>query len=68
MGFSYRKSVSAGPFRFNLTGSGVGVSVGVRGLRVGTGPRGNYVRMGLHGLTYHRALAARLAAFTRPHV
>ncbi|MBV8515982.1 MAG: DUF4236 domain-containing protein [Acidobacteria bacterium] len=56
MGFSYRKSVSVGPFRFNLSGSGVGMSVGVRGFRVGTGPRGNYVRMGLGGVSYHHTL------------
>ena len=43
MGLSYRKSISAGPFRFNLSDSGIGVSVGVRGFRVGSGPRGNYV-------------------------
>jgi hypothetical protein len=35
MGFYLRKSVAVGPFRFNLSGSGVGMSVGVRGLRVG---------------------------------
>lgn len=35
MGFSYRKSVSLGPFRFNLSKSGVGMSTGIRGFRVG---------------------------------
>ena len=35
MGFYLRKSVSVGPFRFNLSGSGVGVSAGIRGFRVG---------------------------------
>ncbi|WP_374727087.1 DUF4236 domain-containing protein [Paraburkholderia caribensis] len=43
MRLSYRKSISAGPFRFNLSDSGIGVSVGVPGFRVGSGPRGNYV-------------------------
>ena len=56
MGISIRKSIKAGPFRFNLSGSGVGVSVGVRGLRVGTGPRGNYVHMGRGGLYYRATL------------
>ena len=37
MGFYIRKSVKAGPFRFNLSKSGIGTSVGVRGFRVGTG-------------------------------
>lgn len=56
MGFYLRKSVSAGPFRFNLSRSGVGLSVGVKGLRVGTGPRGNYVHMGRGGLYYRASL------------
>ncbi len=54
MGFYLRKSISVGPLRFNLSGSGVGVSAGVRGLRFGAGPRGNYVHMGRGGL-YYRA-------------
>jgi len=35
-----RKSVSVGPFRFNLSKSGLGVSIGVKGFRLGAGPRG----------------------------
>jgi hypothetical protein len=35
MGFFYRKSVNFGPFRVNLSKSGVGYSVGGRGFRVG---------------------------------
>jgi hypothetical protein len=31
MGFYVRKSITVGPFRFNLSGSGVSVSTGVRG-------------------------------------
>ncbi len=38
MPFYFRKSVTAGPFRFNLSSGGVGVSIGVKGLRIGTGP------------------------------
>lgn len=56
MSFSIQKSISAGPFRFNLSGSGLGMSVGVKGLRIGTGPRGNYVRMGRGGLYYRASL------------
>src|SRR5471032_2694145 len=56
MGLSYRKSLSAGPFRFNLSGSGIGVSVGVPGFRVGTGPRGNYVSISKGGFTYRTTL------------
>lgn len=58
MGFYIRKSISAGPFRFNLSGSGVGMSVGVKGFRLGTGPRGNYVHMGRGGLYYRASLGA----------
>jgi hypothetical protein len=52
--FYVRKSLRAGPFMFNVSKSGIGVSVGVPGFRVGSGPRGNYVRMGRSGL-YYRA-------------
>lgn len=54
MGFYIRKYIKVGPFRFNLSKSGVGVSAGVKGLRLGTGPRGNYVHLGRYGL-YYRA-------------
>lgn len=56
MPFYFRKSVSAGPFRFNFSKSGMGVSVGVRGLRVGTGPRGHYIRAGVGGFQYRASL------------
>jgi hypothetical protein len=56
MGIYLRKSIKVGPLRFNLSGSGIGVSGGVRGFRVGTGPRGNYVQMGRHGLYYRATL------------
>src|SRR5437016_12964560 len=56
MGFYLRKSVSLGPLRFNLSKSGIGVSAGVKGLRFGAGPRGNYVHMGRHGIYYRATL------------
>jgi hypothetical protein len=52
MPFYFHRSISAGPFRFNLSGSGVGMSVGVKGLRVGTGPHGHYIRAGANGFYY----------------
>lgn len=58
MPFYIRKSVSAGPFRFNFSKAGVGVSVGVRGLRIGTGPRGHYIHAGIGGL-YYRSTVRR---------
>ncbi|MFX4235390.1 DUF4236 domain-containing protein [Aliarcobacter butzleri] len=54
MGFYIRKSINVGPFRFNLSKSGVGVSAGVKGLRFVTGPRGNYVHMGQGGFYYRK--------------
>ncbi|HSY17531.1 MAG TPA: DUF4236 domain-containing protein [Candidatus Acidoferrales bacterium] len=56
MGFYIRKSVSVGPFRFNLSKSGIGVSTGIKGFRVGTGPRGNYVQMGRGGIYFRQTL------------
>ena len=68
MPFYLRKSVRAGPFRFNLSNSGVGVSVGVKGLRIGTGPRGHYVHAGRGGLYYRASLggAHRVASPREP--
>src|SRR5437763_1727011 len=56
MGFHVRKSLSVGPFRFNLSGSGIGVSTGIKGFRIGTGPRGNYVHMGRGGIYFRQTL------------
>jgi hypothetical protein len=66
VGFYIRKSVSAGPFRFNLSRSGVGVSVGVKGFRVGSGPRGNYMHMGRGGLYYRASLGGAHRRPSRP--
>lgn len=57
MGFYIRKSIKVGPFRFNLSKSGVGISTGIKGLRIGSGPRGNYVHMGYGGLYYRKTLS-----------
>jgi Protein of unknown function (DUF4236) len=57
MPFFLRKAISAGPFRFNLSKSGIGLSVGVKGLRFGLlGPRGNYIYAGRGGLYYRKSL------------
>jgi hypothetical protein len=58
MPFYFRKSVSAGPFRFNFSKGGVGASVGVKGFRVGTGPRGHYVHAGRGGIYYRATLGS----------
>lgn len=57
MPFYFRKSVSAGPFRFNFSRGGVGMSVGVKGLRVGTGPRGHYIHAGYGGVYYRSSIS-----------
>lgn len=57
MGLYVRKSVRVGPFRLNLSKSGVGVSAGVKGFRVGSGPRGNYIHMGRGGLYYRKTFS-----------
>lgn len=66
MGFYLRKSISVGPFRFNLSKSGVGISAGIKGLRFGTGPRGNYVHMGRGGLYYRATLPSSSPSQQRP--
>lgn len=33
MGFSFKKSFNLGPFRLNLSKSGIGYSIGTKGLR-----------------------------------
>lgn len=71
MGFYIRKSVRVGPLRFNLSNSGIGVSTGIPGLRVGTGPRGTYVHMGRGGLYYRQTLSSptsRTPHFDQPNV
>lgn len=46
----FRKSIGAGPFRVNLSRSGVGYSVGAKGFRVGQSARGRrYTSFGIPG-------------------
>ncbi len=58
MGIYFRKSVRVGPFKFNLSKSGIGVSAGIKGFRVGTGPKGNYVHIGAGGLYYKKSFSS----------
>src|SRR5947199_10021095 len=60
MGLYLRKSVSVGPLRFNLSGSGIGVSCGIPGLRIGTGPRGNYIHAGRGGIYYRKTFSTNM--------
>ena len=50
MGFYYRKSISIGPFRVNVSKSGVGYSVGGKGFRTGVSGAGRkYTTFGIPG-------------------
>jgi hypothetical protein len=50
MGFYFRKSASFGPFRINMSKSGLGYSVGGRGFRTGVSARGRrYTSFSLPG-------------------
>lgn len=52
-----RKSLRAGPLRFNLSKSGIGVSAGIPGFRLGlVGPRGHYIYAGKGGVYYRATL------------
>lgn len=62
MGLTFSKSVRFGAVRFNFSGSGIGMSVGIPGLRVGTGPRGAYISGGVGGFRYRRSLGAAPSA------
>ena len=58
MGFQFRKSASIGPFRLNVSKSGVGWSVGGKGFRTGVSSRGRrYSTFSLPGtgLSYRHA-------------
>ena len=50
--FYVRKAFRVGPMRLNLSKSGVGMSFGARGFRLGSGPRGAYIHAGRGGLYY----------------
>jgi hypothetical protein len=65
MGFYIRKSFSVGPVRLNLSRSGLGASFGVKGARIGVGPRGTYVHMGRGGLYYRQTLAPHTHSMPR---
>lgn len=59
MGFYFRKSKSFGPFRINLSKSGIGLSTGVKGARLSIGPKGTYVNMGRNGLYYRKKIGSK---------
>lgn len=40
MGLRFRKSFSIGPIRINISKSGIGISIGVKGFRIGRSAKG----------------------------
>lgn len=55
MGLYVRKSVKIGPVRLNVSKSGVGASVGVKGARVSVNPKGKVdLHAGRGGLYYRQ--------------
>ncbi|MFC5748786.1 DUF4236 domain-containing protein [Actinomadura rugatobispora] len=62
MGWHYRKSIKIGPFRLNLSRSGVGHSVGARGARYTRGADGRKavtLRVPGTGLSWRRTVGTR---------
>jgi Protein of unknown function (DUF4236) len=59
MALHFRRSVKAGPFRFNFSKSGIGLSVGVRGFRFGTGPQGHFIHAGVGGIYYRKTFSTK---------
>ncbi|MFM7590473.1 MAG: DUF4236 domain-containing protein, partial [Isosphaeraceae bacterium] len=56
MGFYFRKSIGVGPFRFNLSKSGIGVSTGIPGFRISQSPTGTYIHLGKNGFYYKQKI------------
>jgi len=59
VGFYLRKSFKMGPVRMNLSKSGIGMSAGVKGARIGVSGSGRgYVHAGRKGLYYRQSLGS----------
>lgn len=59
MGLNFRKSIKVGKnSRVNISKSGIGMSTGVKGARVGVNKRGTYVAGGKNGVYYRKNLGS----------
>jgi len=59
MAYGFRKSMKVGGMRVNFSKSGVGVSTGIKGLRVGVNAKGkSYVSAGRNGLYYRKTIGS----------
>lgn len=60
MGWNYRKSVKIGGVRINFSKSGIGVSSGIKGLRIGVNSKGRtYVSAGRNGMYYKKTYGSK---------
>lgn len=63
MGVFFRKNAHIGPIRLNFSKSGIGASVGVKGLRLTVPARGSaYITAGRHGFYYRQTLQGTSAS------
>lgn len=59
MSVFFRKSAKFGPIRLNFNKSGVGVSAGIKGLRVGVNAKGkSYIAGGSNGIYFKQNLSS----------
>lgn len=68
MSLSFSRSVKFGAVRFNFSTAGIGISLGVPGLRVGIGARGAYIGGGVGGFRYRKSLNAQPQGKSQPIV
>lgn len=48
MGFNFRKSLNLGKgLKLNISKSGIGLSLGTKGIRVNSGPKGNKLTLSI---------------------
>jgi DNA polymerase-3 subunit epsilon len=59
MSIYLRTSVRLGPLRVRVSPSGIGATARIPGLRVGTGPRGGFVRVDTAGVRYRSTTGGR---------
>lgn len=68
MGFRLQRSLRLGKFlQINISKSGIGLSAGLPGLKISTGPRGSFINLGLpgSGLSYRKKISGKtLGDFT----
>ena len=60
MGFYFKKSINLGLFRINFSKSGIGISFGIKGLRISKNAKGTTtLSAGKNGLYYTKTLSSK---------